>query len=236
MKNKKLPKKANSDDITAFLQKVKTTPVEKITTKHPRLIFSLDATASREPMWDSACHIQAQMFKETLSLGGLDIQLAYYRGFLEFETTPWANSGESLLSYMGSIRCAAGQTQIAKILDHTISESSKTTVKALVFVGDAMEEDPIILNSLAGKLGIVGVPIFVFQDGFDVIAERSFRDIARLSKGAYCQFDTNSVHKLKDLLCAVAVFVAGGHKALNKYTISHGTNIAQLTHQLAKTR
>ena len=235
MTNEKLPKEANRDEVTTFLQKVKATPVEISTTKHPRLIFSLDATASREPMWDRACHIQAQMFKETLSLGGLDIQLAYYRGFLEFSATPWANSGESLLSYMSSIRCAAGQTQIAKVMQHTISENSKTPVKALVFVGDAMEEDPTLLNRLAGKLGIMGVPIFVFQDGYDAITERSFRDIARLSKGAYCQFDANSVYKLRDLLCAIAVFVAGGHKALNKYIAAHGTNVAQLTHQLAKT-
>ena len=46
-----------------------------------RLIFAMDATASREPTWDRACQVQGQMFLETAALGGLEVQLVYYRGF-----------------------------------------------------------------------------------------------------------------------------------------------------------
>jgi hypothetical protein len=42
-----------------------------------RLIFALDATASREPTWDSACRIQGEIFEATAAIGGLDLQLAY---------------------------------------------------------------------------------------------------------------------------------------------------------------
>ena len=42
-----------------------------------RLIFALDATASREPTWDRACRIQGEMFEATAALGGLDIQLVF---------------------------------------------------------------------------------------------------------------------------------------------------------------
>src|SRR4029077_8011790 len=45
-----------------------------------RLVFALDATASREPTWDLACSLQSQMFSEVATIGGLSIQLAFYRG------------------------------------------------------------------------------------------------------------------------------------------------------------
>ena len=232
----KLPQKSSRAEVDAFLQQVKSRPIVKPDKQRGRLLFAMDATASREPMWDRACHIQGQMFEETAALGGLDVQLAYYRGFMEFAAIPWASSGRDLLSHMTSIHCAAGQTQIAKVIQHGIVETGKASIQALIFVGDAMEEDPAVLNRLAGQLGILSVPIFMFQDSFDPIAERAFRDIARLSNGAYCQFDVNSAEKLRELLCAVAVFAAGGHKALENYSRTHSAVVAKLTHQLIKPR
>ena len=232
----KLPQKSNRVEVDAFLKRVKDFPIVKPDQKHSRLLFGIDATASREPLWDQACHVQGQMFKETMSLGGLNIQLVYYRGFMEFTAIPWANNSENLLSHMTAIRCAAGQTQIAKVLRHGILETNKTPIKAIIFVGDAMEEDPNLLNSLAGQLGILDVPIMMFQDGYDSSTERAFRDVARLSNGAFCQFDSSSAGKLKDLLCAVAVFAAGGHKALTKYSKRQDPIVGKLTEQLIKNR
>ena len=232
----KLPQKSNRVEVDAFLKRVKDFPIVKPDQKHSRLLFGIDATASREPLWDQACHVQGQMFKETMSLGGLNIQLVYYRGFMEFTAIPWANNSENLLSHMTAIRCAAGQTQIAKVLRHGILETNKTPIKAIIFVGDAMEEDPNLLNSLAGQLGILDVPIMMFQDGYDSSTERAFRDVARLSNGAFCQFDSSSAGRLKDLLCAVAVFAAGGHKALTKYSKKQDPIVGKLTEQLIKNR
>lgn len=232
----KLPQKSNRVEVDAFLKRVKDFPIVKPDQKHSRLLFGIDATASREPLWDQACHVQGQMFKETMSLGGLNIQLVYYRGFMEFTTIPWANNSENLLSHMTAIRCAAGQTQIAKVLRHGILETNKTPIKAIIFVGDAMEEDPNLLNSLAGQLGILDVPIMMFQDGYDSSTERAFRDVARLSNGAFCQFDSSSAGRLKDLLCAVAVFAAGGHQALTKYSERQDPIVGKLTEQLIKNR
>ena len=42
-----------------------------------RLLFAMDATASREPSWDQACHLQAEMFGATDGLGGLEVQLVF---------------------------------------------------------------------------------------------------------------------------------------------------------------
>ena len=232
----KLPQKSNRVEVDAFLKRIKSFPIAQPDQKHGRLLFGLDATASREPLWDQACHVQGQMFKETMSLGGLNIQLVYYRGFMEFTAIPWANNSENLLSHMTAIRCAAGQTQIAKVLRHGILETNKMPIKAIIFVGDAMEEDPNLLNSLAGQLGILDVPIMMFQDGYDSSTARAFRDVARLSNGAFCQFDNSSSGRLKDLLCAVAVFAAGGHKALTKYSKRQDPIVGKLTEQLIKNR
>src|SRR3546814_4619003 len=101
----------------------------------------MDATASREPTWDRACHIQGEMFAETAALGGLDIQLAFYRGFREFKKTGWLSSSAELLRRMTSVSCMGGQTQIERLLKHAIAETKQQRVNALVFVGDCMEED-----------------------------------------------------------------------------------------------
>jgi hypothetical protein len=87
-------------------------------------------------------------------------------------------------------------------------------VGALVYVGDCMEEDIDHLAALAGELGLLGVPAFMFQEGDDPKAETAFREIARLTKGAYCRFDAGSAQQLRELLKAVAAYAAGGRKAL----------------------
>ena len=233
-KGDKLPAKSSQAEIDAFLTKVAGAPAVKAAGERGRLIFAMDATASREPTWDRACHIQAQMFAETATLGGLDIQLCYYRGFQEFQASPWLSSSSELLERMSGVRCAGGMTQIARVLEHATAESRRTKANALVFVGDCMEEDIDRLCHLAGELGILGVPVFLFHEGHDVAAERTFREIARLTRGAYCRFDANSAQQLRDLLSAVAVFAAGGRKALEDFGRRQGGVVHQLTHQLKK--
>ena len=81
---KRIHRPSSQSELDRFLQKVASTPTSGRTGDRGRLIFALDATASREPTWDQATHIQSEMFAETRSLGGLEIQLVFYRGFLEF--------------------------------------------------------------------------------------------------------------------------------------------------------
>jgi hypothetical protein len=103
-----------------------------------------------------------------------------------------------------------------------------------VFVGDCMEEDRDALAGRAGRLGLLGVPAFVFQEGRDPAAERSFKEIARLSGGAWAPFDLHSPQVLRDLLAAVAVFAAGGRKALTRYGEARGGAVLALTHQVSR--
>jgi hypothetical protein len=174
------------------------------------------------------------MFLETEALGGLDIQLCYYRGFQEFHASAWLGRSADLLAQMSEVRCAGGMTQIERVLKHTAAETQKHKVNALVFVGDCMEENIDRLCHLAGKFGILGVPAFLFHEGHDPAAERTFREIARLSGGAYCRFDANSAHQLRDLLNAVAVYAAGGRKALEDFGQRQGGVALRLTRQFKK--
>jgi len=229
---KDLQQPASATEVDAFLRKVASTPAKVRPGERGRLIFAMDATASREPTWDRAAGIQAAMFQETRDLGGLEVQLCWYRGFQELHASPWCASADELLPRMTAVRCAAGLTQIARVLDHAIAEAGRGRVNALVFVGDCVEEDLDRLAGAAGKLGLLGVPAFVFQEGRDPAAERALREIARLSGGAWCPFDAASPKVLKDLLSAVAVYAAGGRKALQDFGKRRGGEVLKLTRQV----
>ena len=154
----RLPTEARSAEVAEFLERLK-----KASPAHPggrgRLIFALDATASREPTWDRACRIQGEMFEATAALGGLEIQLVYYRGFSECKSSKWMTTAAELHRVMRSVFCVGGETQIERVLTHAIRETRARKVNALVFVGDAMEEKVDRLCRLAGELGLLGVPI-----------------------------------------------------------------------------
>jgi hypothetical protein len=178
------------------------------------LIFAMDATASRRPAWDQACAIQAEMFDAAAGLGGLMVQLVFYRGHGECKASRWTRDAAGLGRLMTGVQCLGGQTQLGKVLRHAQAEADKARVAAIVFVGDAFEEDIDAVCHEAGALALRNLPVFVFQEGRDPVAERAFRDITRLSGGAWAPFDAGSAAQLKALLRAVAVYAAGGRAAL----------------------
>ena len=231
-KDKDLTRKSSRAAIDAFVDKVRSAPAIKPGGERGRLIYAMDATMSREPSWDRACKLQGEMFRETAALGGLDIQLCYYRGFEEFDASPWLSSSRALLERMTSVSCRGGRTQIEKVLRQAISQTRQKKVQALVFVGDCMEEDADRLCHLAGELGVLGVPVFVFHEGTEALAANTFREIARLTRGAYCAFDASSAAQLRDLLSAVAVYAAGGRKALQDFSKKRSEVVRRLTRQL----
>jgi hypothetical protein len=215
----------------AFLREIERLPARRAGTRG-RLLFAMDATASREPTWDHACTIQGEMFVTADTLGGLDVRLAFYRGFDEFKVSRWTSDGRELARLMSSVRCLAGRTQIARLLRYAGEQRRESRIDAVVFVGDCCEEDVDQVGHEAGQLGLLGLPVFVFQEGDDRIASRLFPQIAKLTRGAYSKFDRNSPDQLKRLLGAVAAYAAGGRDALLKYGRDKGGAAALLTHQL----
>jgi len=179
-----------------------------------RIIFALDATMSREETWDLACKLQADMFREVATAGGLDVQLVFYRGDRECSASRWTGDTQHLTKIMTAIRCRAGHTQLGKVLAHAQKETKLLKVSALIFIGDALEEDEDELIPNARELGRLGVPAFMFQEGDDRQVEQVFREISRVTHGAYCRFDPGAARQLAELLRAVAAYAVGGIAAL----------------------
>ena len=210
--------RSSSGEVAAFLERARKPE------GRGRLIFALDATMSRQPTWDRAVQHQSHMFGAAGEHGGLDVQLVYFRGFNECRASRWTSDTKTLRGLMEKIDCRGGQTQIGKVLRHAQKEKAGAGASALVFVGDAMEENVDALCQRAGELGLKRVPCFMFQDGRDGATERAFREIARLSGGAYARLDGTSAGRLRELLAAVAAFSTGGREALQRL----GTGEAKL--------
>ena len=204
---------SSSADVDAFLARVKSL-APQATTGRGRLVFAMDATMSRQPTWDMALALQAEMFHAVAEVGGLDVQLVFFRGAGECQSSKWVSDPDALARLMTTVQCRGGYTQIGKVLSHARQETEKRKINALVYVGDCMEEAVDDLCGRAGELALHGVPVFLFQEGRDRTAESAFREIARLTKGAWCTFDQGSADQLRTLLRAVAVYASGGRAAL----------------------
>lgn len=199
-------------------------------------MFAMDATASREATWREAAVIQGRMFEETQDLGGLDIQLVYYRGLAECRASRWMSDAKALKAAMGSVHCQAGETQIGRVLRHAVAETGKVRLSALVFVGDCMEEQLGDLLEAAGQLRLLGVPVFLFHEGDDGPAGDAFARIAKMTGGACCRFDGNSPAQLRALLSAVAVYAAGGWRALADFGRREGGLALRVIRQIGDGR
>lgn len=205
---------AGPSAVEAFIETARRTPAQRTGTGRGRLIFALDATMSRQPTWTLAADLQGRMFDVTEALGGLDVQLVYYRGFGECRASPFVSRGAGLAAYMRRLKVAGGRTQIGRVLAHGIAESSREKVGALVFVGDALEERPDELCAQAGELALLGTKLFMFQEGHDRHVAAGFKEMARLTNGAYGRFDASAPDVLAALLAAAAAYAAGGREAL----------------------
>lgn len=230
MSRDRLPQPSSASEVQRFLQQARQS-VPATIEPAGRLIFALDATASRQPTWDQASRLQADMFLEAARLGGLALQLVWYRGYREFQVSPWQRNAEALLRQMTEVLCASGTTQIGRVLAHALQESQRHRIQALVFVGDCIEEDAQHLCDLAGRLRVIGLPLFLFQEGDDPIATAVFPKLARLSGGVHCRFSPGSARQLGELLRAAAVYAAGGRPALEAFSRRQGGLVLRLTHQ-----
>jgi hypothetical protein len=199
-------------EIAAFLAEART--VAGAAKGAGRLIFALDATMSRQPSWDAACALQGEMFRAAGRVGGLAVQLVYFRGLDQARASGWVTDAAALGRVMAGIACRGGLTQIGRMLDHAEREAARRPVAALVYVGDAMEENVDALADKAGRLALRNTRAFMFLEGSDPAAERAYREIARVTRGVLLPFDRSAAGELRALLGAVATYAAGGRPAL----------------------
>ena len=215
--------------VREFVEAIRRAPVpaEASSMQRGRLLFAMDATASRERSWDQASALHAEMFDAAMGHGGLSVQLCFYRGHRELRASAWQSEATGLLKLMSSVRCRAGRTQIQRLLAHVQREHARARLGAAVFVGDSFEESLDEVADLAGELGIRGCPLFLFQEGRDEVARHAFQSLAHLSRGAWCPFDGSSAAQLRELLRAVATYVAGGYAAMQKLTGRGSTDLVR---------
>ena len=219
-------------EVAAFVEQLRRLPAAPRTGAAGRLIFALDATASRQATWDLASHVQSEMFLEAARVGGLEVQLVFYRGFGECRSSSWVRDAAELVRLMRAVHCVAGKTQIARVLRHAANEARRRPVQALVFVGDCMEEDVDELGRLAGELGLLGTRAFLFHEGRDPRAQQAFQQIAHLTRGACFPFSSGSAADLRALLGGVAAYAAGGRAALAALANRTGGVVKRLEHRL----
>ncbi len=207
------PQSGPRDEIAAFVQKVGQI-ARPNAAGDGRLLFAMDATLSRQPTWDMALSLQAGMFDAIPRDAALQVQLLYFRGMGECRASRWVIDAKALAKLMSGIVCQGGNTQIGKVFAHARDEHKARRINAVVFVGDAIEENVDALAAKAGELGLLGLPLFLFQEGHDRRVEAAFREFARLSKGAYARFDSSAPQQLAELLKAVAAYASGGRAHL----------------------
>ncbi|RCK23636.1 hypothetical protein TH8_14655 [Thalassospira profundimaris] len=232
-----IPDTSSSREVDDFLKNARDLAVHAPASgpSQGRLIFAMDATASRQPSWDRAAEIQAEMFDAVDGIGALDIQLVFFRGLSECKASGWCRNAGTLRNYISKVSCHAGHTQIERVLAHVEREADTHNINALIYVGDCIEENPDHLAPIAGRLALKGVKAFMFQEGNDRDASFAFGEIARITGGAFMQFDAHSAAKLRKLLGAVASYAVGGHDGLSLYQKKTGSDdVLMLGHQLRK--
>jgi hypothetical protein len=135
---------------------------------------------------------------------------------------------------MRSISVSGGRTQISRVLTHVRDEAGRGRVAALIFVGDALEEAPNPLLAKAGELALLGCKAFMFQEGRNSAVAALFKEIARLTGGAYAAFDANAPDILASLLSAAAAYAAGGIEGMR--ALADRTDAAETAALLAQLR
>ncbi|MGZ9106530.1 MAG: VWA domain-containing protein, partial [Rhodoplanes sp.] len=98
-----------SGDVQDFITRMKTL-APSAAGQRGRLVFAMDATMSRQPTWDMALSLQADMFTVVKDVGGLDVQLVFFRGMNECRSSRWVSDPAELARLMTTVSCRGGIT------------------------------------------------------------------------------------------------------------------------------
>lgn len=189
-------------------------PAETAAPARPRLVFAVDATASREPAWAIARQVTDALVKALP--GQLDVALAVHGGSRVHTFTAFTNNAATLRDRAAGVVCQAGTTRLLPILSASLKQSA---VRVVIYIGDVFEESVVQGRRLADAMGAEGIRLIVLHDTADTAARRDvevFWDLAKRTGGCVLTFDANAPGRLRDLLSAVAVYAVGGEKLLQE--------------------
>jgi hypothetical protein len=187
-------------------------PAESGTPARPRLVFAVDATASREPAWAAARQVTDALVK-TLP-GALDVALAVHGGSRVHTFTAFTGDANTLRDRAAGVACQAGVTRLLPILSASLKQQG---VRVVIYIGDVFEESVMHGRRLADAMGTQATRLIVLHDTADPTARRDaevFWDLAKRTGGCVLPFDASAPGRLRDLLSAVAVYAVGGEKLL----------------------
>lgn len=180
----------------------------------PRLVFAVDATASREPAWAAARQVTDALVKALP--GELDVALAVHGGSRVHTFTDFTNAAAILRDRAAGVVCVAGLTRLLPILATSLRQPG---VRVVIYIGDVFEESTAQGRRLADSMGVEGIKLIVLHDTADADARRDaevFWDLVRRTGGCVLPFDASAPGRLRDLLSAVAVYAVGGEKLLRQ--------------------
>ena len=180
----------------------------------PRLVFAVDATASREPAWTAARQVTDALVKALL--GELDVALAVHGGSRVHTFTPFTDDARTLRDLAAGVDCHAGMTRLLPILATSLKRQA---VRVVIYIGDVFEESLPQGRQLADQMGARGIKLIVLHDTTDRGARRDaevFWDLAKRTGGCVLPFDATASGRLRDILSAVAVYAVGGEKLLRE--------------------
>lgn len=177
--------------------------------RRPRLVFGVDATASREAMWESAQRITDRMFDAIP--GALDVALAVHGGSEVHTWTEFSADMERFRAQAAAVRCQAGHTRLCELMQRTLDAGG---VKVMSYIGDAFEEDASEAFALADRFKLRGIKVVVLADQADAPTLRVFRELAERTGGAVLDFRSGELDLMGEVLGAVAALAIGGRKLL----------------------
>jgi hypothetical protein len=178
----------------------------------PRLVFAVDATASREPAWAAARRVTDALVKALP--GELDVALAVHGGSRVHTFTAFTDDANTLRDRAAGVACQAGVTRLLPILSASLKQPA---VRVVIYIGDVFEESLFQGRRVADAMGGQGTRLIVLHDTADPTARRDaevFWDLAKRTGGCVLPFDASATGRLRDLLSAVAVYAVGGEKLL----------------------
>ncbi len=180
----------------------------------PRLVFGFDATASREPAWNTARKVTDALVRALP--GQLDVALAVHGGSRLHTFTDFTSDARTLRDRAAGIVCQAGATRLLAILRASLA---KPGVRVVVYIGDVYEELLGAGRRIADAMGLRGTRLIVLHDTSDPSARRDaeiFLDLARRTGGCVVPFDASAPDRLRELLAAIAAYAVGGTTLLQQ--------------------
>jgi hypothetical protein len=187
-------------------------PADTASATRPRLIFAVDATASREPAWTAARQVTDALVKALP--GALDVALAVHGGSRVHTFTAFTSDANTLRDRAAGVSCVAGMTRLLPILSTSLKHPA---VRVVIYIGDVFEENLLRGRQIADAMGAQKTRLIVLHDTADPAARRDaevFWDLAKRTGGCVLPFDAAASGRLRDILSAVAVYAVGGEKLL----------------------